>query len=192
MIVPRDVVPSPQSIIAVSALAESLATASVTVAITPENGTPFVAESGTPVTVSCTAHAPFRHVLPPVQYAQAPPPVPQDALVWLATGAQVVGLLQHPPHPLVALQRHCPPEQVVPAAHGIAQPPQFCESLARSAHVPPQSDVPEGHTRAQAKPPAAPRTHLGAAAVQLVAQAPQLVVDWSDVTQPAPASAQSA
>jgi hypothetical protein len=71
------------------------------------------------------------------------PPLPQLSVVSLASGSHVVALLQHPAHPLLALQTHFPaPEHTVPGlvvAHALLHAPQLLLSDSRFTH-----DVPQG------------------------------------------------
>jgi hypothetical protein len=64
---------------------------------------------------------------------QAPPPLPHDDGDWLPAPSQVLPL-QPPLQPVMALQMHMPPEQVVPGAQTLPQPPQLLLSLEKSAH----------------------------------------------------------
>jgi hypothetical protein len=69
------------------------------------------------------------------QAPQGEPPDPQEAGDWLplANVSQAVALLQHPLQPVVVLQTHIPPEQVVPGLQTLPQAPQLLLSLEKSA-----------------------------------------------------------
>jgi hypothetical protein len=67
------------------------------------------------------------------------PPLPQLAVLWLASGSHVVALLQQPAQPVVVSQTQWPPEHVAPLEHAMPQPPQFEGSVDVSVQALPQS-----------------------------------------------------
>jgi hypothetical protein len=106
---------------------------------------------------------------------------------WLPKASHVVPLLQQPLQPLIVLQTHWPPEQMVPGAHTLPQLPQLLLSLEKSAH-PPAHDV---YPPLQVKPHELPE-QFGVAwaivVVHLLPHAPQLFESLVGSTQVVPHS----